>query len=296
MSYFPDRIIYRGRFAPSPTGALHIGSLLCAVASYLDARSQGGVWLVRIDDIDPPRELPGATDAILRSLEIHGLQWDESVLLQSTRLPAYQEVLDQLARKQALYPCTCSRKQSRTELKLYSGHCRNDSFPCHQPHAVRVRLNSPGIVFEDRVQGHCEFLPDLDIDDFVVRRRDGYFSYQLAAMVDDLYQNISHVVRGVDLLDSSARQLYLMLLLDEQGPQYAHIPVLVNAQQQKLSKQNLASALDDQKAVANLLYCLRKLEQPVPADVAPAQVTELLQWAAKNWRPERIPATLSIAL
>lgn len=296
MLQSPGRMIYRGRFAPSPTGALHIGSLLCAVASYLDARSQNGVWLVRIDDIDPPRELPGATKAILRSLEMHGLQWDESVLLQSTRLPAYQETLDQLARKQVLYPCTCSRKQSRTELKLYSGHCRKRSFPCHESHAIRVRLNSPGIVFEDRIQGRCEFLPDLDVDDFVMRRRDGYFSYQLAAVTDDLFQNISHVVRGVDLLDSSARQLYLMNLLGEPVPQYAHIPVLINAQQQKLSKQNLASALDDQQAVANLLYCLRKLEQPVPADVGTAQVTELLQWATKNWRPERIPATLSIAL
>ena len=296
MPHSAGRIIYRGRFAPSPTGALHIGSLLCAVASYLDARSQNGVWLVRIDDIDPPRELPGAADAILRSLEAHGLQWDEPVLLQSTRLPAYQETLDQLAQKQALYPCTCSRKQSRTELKLYSGHCRNCSLPCHKAHAVRVRLNSSGTVFEDRIQGRCEFLPDVDIDDFVVRRRDGYFSYQLAATTDDLFQKISHVVRGVDLLDSSARQLYLMNLLGEPAPQYAHIPVLINTQQQKLSKQNLAPALDDQQAVANLLYCLRKLEQPVPTDVEPAQITELLQWAAKNWRPEQIPATLSIEL
>ncbi|MBV1914566.1 MAG: tRNA glutamyl-Q(34) synthetase GluQRS [Pseudomonadales bacterium] len=288
--------VYRGRFAPSPTGPLHLGSLLTAVASYLDARSEDGIWLVRIDDIDPPRELPGASDAILQSLELHGLHWDDSVLYQSTRLPAYQETLDQLIQQKAVYPCTCSRKQSRTERNLYSGHCRNGSFPRRDSHAIRVRFNTSSIGFLDRIQGRCEFLPGIDIDDFVVKRRDGYFSYQLAATADDLFQDISHVVRGVDLLDSSARQIYLMNLLGAPTPQYAHIPVLVNDQQQKLSKQNLAPALDDQQATSNLLYCLDKLEQPVPPEPESAGPAELLQWAAKHWHPERIPASLSIAL
>jgi len=288
--------IYRGRFAPSPTGLLHIGSLLTAIASYLDARSNDGIWLVRIDDIDPPRELAGASDAILQALEAHGLHWDESVLYQSTQSASYQGLLDQLVQHKMAYPCSCSRKQSRTQHNLYSGHCRNRSLPGNETDAIRVQIENSSIDFEDQIQGHCQFRLDIDIDDFVVKRRDGYFSYQLAATADDLRQNITHVVRGSDLLDSSARQIYLMGKLGHQTPQYAHIPVLINSNQQKLSKQNLAPALDDQQAVANILYCLRKLEQPVPSMPDSAQPAELLQWAAKHWHPERIPASLSIAL
>ena len=269
-----------------------MGSLLCAIASYLDARAQNGVWLVRIDDIDPPRELPSAADAILKTLEAHDLLWDETVLYQSTRLAAYQETLDQLIEKKALYPCICSRKQSRTKLNLYSGHCRNCLFPCDQSHAIRVNITEPNIVFEDRIQRRCEFVSGTDIDDFVVKRRDGYFAYQLAATADDLFQNISHVVRGADLLDSSARQIYLMQLLGKKIPQYAHIPVLINNQQQKLSKQNLAPALNDQQARANILYCLEKLGQKIPDDTA--QAPELLQWASQNWHPESIPGILAL--
>jgi len=288
--------LYRGRFAPSPTGALHIGSLLCALASYLDARSVNGIWLIRIDDIDPPREQPGASDAILRTLEAHGLLWDESVLYQSTRLAEYRETMDRLLNKDLLYPCTCSRKQSRTEHNLYSGHCSQNTFPCDELHSIRARIGGSELGFEDRIQGPCAFKPGLDLDDFVVKRRDGLFSYQLAATADDLFQRITHVVRGSDLLDSSARQIYLMKLLEHKAPSYAHIPVLINDQQQKLSKQNLAPALDDQQAADNLLYCLGKLQQTIPEGAETAPPAEILDWAAKHWNPQRIPTSVSISI
>jgi len=279
--------LYCGRFAPSPTGPLHLGSLIAAVASFLDARSNKGLWLVRMDDLDPPREEPGAAQDILRSLQIHGLQWDKPVVWQSQRHRAYQAALSQLDLAGIVFPCDCTRARLST-LTAYDGHCRHRT-QVHPPHALRVRVHSGSdIAFFDRIQGSCSSHLDRESGDFVIKRKDQLYAYQLAVAVDDAFQGISHIVRGADLLDSTARQIYLMQQLGFTTPSYAHIPVITDDNGHKLSKQTHAPALLESDASSNLRYALAFLGQPLAPSSA-RNPEQILNFARDVWSLSSIP-------
>lgn len=286
--------LYTGRFAPSPSGPLHFGSLVAALASYLDARSHQGRWLVRIDDIDPPREQPGATDLILQALEQHGLKWDGEVLQQSQRSEAYLALLEQLQAGQLIYPCTCTRQDIKAMGGVYSGHCRH-ARPGAEPCAWRLKLyDLPGalarlpdtVVFDDLLAGTQRQNLAQDVGDAIVRRKDGLFGYQLAVVADDICQGITHVVRGADLLPVTARQFRFFEILGAAPPHYAHVPVASNTEGRKLSKQNHAPALNNRRAVENLWQALVFLRQNPPSELAGAPRDSLLDWAIAHWRRE----------
>ena len=284
---------YTGRFAPSPTGPLHIGSLIAAVASYLEAKKHKGRWLVRMEDLDPPREPAGAAEAILNSLQAHGLYWDDEVLWQSQQQTAYQQALDKLFEQQQAYYCVCSRAEIQSGGGIYQGACRGQFQRPTQAAAVRVQTDSNAVYFKDSIQGAISQQLDTEVGDFVVLRKDGLFAYQLAVVVDDAQLGITHIVRGSDLLDSSPRQIYLQQLLGYPTPHYCHIPVISNAQGQKLSKQTHAPALDDSQAVNNLRQALQFLQQPTaPGSMKTPQ--QLLQWALAHWQLEVIPRQMHI--
>jgi glutamyl-Q tRNA(Asp) synthetase len=282
---------YRGRFAPSPTGPLHFGSLVAAVASYLEARHCGGEWLVRIEDIDTPRNVAGAADDILRTLAACGMQADDSIVCQSTRTDAYHAALHQLRQHKLAYPCACSRREIADsalrgiEGPVYAGTCRN-GIDGKTARAWRVNTHGATIAFDDAVQGRIAQNLETDIGDFVLYRADHIYAYQLAVVIDDAEQGVSDVVRGADLLDSTPRQIYLQQLLGLPTPRYLHVPVAVNADGEKLSKQTRAQPLDPQQALPALAAVLLFLGQQPPAfDSIPA----LWQWAISHWRSERVP-------
>ncbi len=282
---------YTGRFAPSPTGPLHFGSLIAALASYLDARAAGGRWLVRMEDLDPPREMPGAADHILRQLEQHGLHWDGDVLWQSGRGEAYEAIIDDwLAREQAFF-CRCSRRHVRAMGGAYDGRCRRLGL-ASRGNAVRVVVPAETVVtFEDLFQGPQRQQLDTAFGDFVIRRRDGYYAYQLAVAADDAHQGISHVIRGSDLLDSTPRQIFILGLLGAPVPVYGHIPVAVNPGGQKLGKQNLARSLDHHSPADNLRHALTWLGlPPAPGITDPGR---MLAEAVAAWDRRRITPGLS---
>jgi glutamyl-Q tRNA(Asp) synthetase len=286
---------YRGRFAPTPSGPLHLGSLLTAVASWLDARSHGGQWLVRIDDLDRPRCPPGADATILRQLEAHGLHWDEAPRYQTAHVAQYRAALATLERAGRTYLCTCSRaalkQQARSgpEGPVYAGTCRA-ARPGGRG-ALRVRLPDAELCFDDAWQGRqCRQL-ETEVGDFVVRRADGVIAYQLACAVDEQDQRISDVVRGADLLGSTFCQAWLQQQLGAQAPRYAHLPVLADARGRKLSKQNHAPAVDDRRAADNLRRCLRLLNQD---DVGAGRPGEILGRAAAGWDAAKVSRTAQI--
>ncbi|HEU0233882.1 MAG TPA: tRNA glutamyl-Q(34) synthetase GluQRS [Gallionella sp.] len=316
---------YRGRFAPSPTGPLHFGSLAAAVGSYLDAKHHHGTWLVRMEDLDAPRCVPGAAEGILRTLEAFGLHWDEEIIHQSRRTSAYEEALRRLQAIGAAYPCCCTRKEISDsalhgiEGPVYPGTCRNGVPAGREGRAWRVRTDhsflpprrgkarrgveqsgrgvstpSPtlplqgggNIQFDDALQGHITQHLESEIGDFVVKRADGLFAYQLAVVVDDAFQGITHVVRGADLLHSTPRQIYLQWLLGFVTPIYMHLPIAVNAQGEKLSKQTLAPAITTDDVIATLMEVLEFMRQQPPAELQQGNVEEILKWAVVNWQPE----------
>jgi glutamyl-Q tRNA(Asp) synthetase len=282
---------YRGRFAPSPTGPLHFGSLIAATASYLQARSQHGEWWVRIDDIDPPREVAGASDAILQTLEAFGFEWDGPVHFQGQRHALYAEALAQLRQLGLVYPCACSRKDiaESSPLGIYPGTCRNGLHPTQQARAWRIRTSSQPIVFTDKIQGMQHADLAREAGDFVLLRADGYYAYQLATGLDDAEQGMTEVVRGADLLDSTSRQRLIQQTLNLASPAYAHHPVITTPTGEKLSKQNLAPALDTHHAVPLLHAALCFLGQGVPNELRNGDLADLWQWALQNWQIENIP-------
>lgn len=277
--------MYIGRFAPSPTGPLHLGSLCTALASYLDARKAGGHWLLRIEDIDPPREPAGAALSILASLTAHGLVGTSSVLWQSTRAETYDLAVQQLLDTGEAFHCTCSRQELAGG--MHAASCPRSVEPPEEPAAVRVRMPPEPMPFDDALLGRVS-LP-AHAESFVVRRRDGLHAYQLAVVVDDAFQQVNHIVRGRDLLDSTPFQLRLQALLGLPRPAYAHLPLLVNAEGQKLSKQNRAPAIDDARAAENIRQCLMALGQTAPTPQI-RDTDALLDCAAARWDPARIPA------
>lgn len=276
-----------GRFAPSPTGPLHSGSLLAATASYLDARSRGERWLLRMDDLDTYRNAAGAERAILTALEAHGLLWDGPVSRQSRNIERYEAAIEILARGDLIYYCTCSRREL-SGLTIYPGHCREKRTPDPDA-AIRVRVDDHIVRFTDLCAGAQEEHLARTCGDIVIRRRDGIIAYQLATAVDDGAPGITRVVRGGDLLDNTARQMYLMQLLGLTPPVYAHLPILTGADGNKLSKQTLAPALDNTRPTANLLAILPCLEIHAPTEAAGWSPGELLDWATSRWAVERIP-------
>jgi len=284
---------YRGRFAPSPTGPLHMGSLIAALASYLDARHHGGTWLVRMEDLDPPREEPGASDSILHSLRCHGLLWDEAVLYQSTRSITYAGALSMLAQAGQLFSCDCGRAILEAD-GACRGNCRARQRQLADPRAIRIVVPPEYEVgFTDLLQGPQRIPLGQSLTDFVVRRKDGLFAYQLAVVVDDAAQGITHVVRGSDLLDSTPRQIFLQQELAYITPRYCHLPVITTAHGQKFSKQNHAPALQNDQPVMNLRCALRFLYQREP----PAQLTDVeavLAYAIERWSLRQVPAAMAL--
>jgi len=276
-----------GRFAPSPTGPLHFGSVIAAVASYMQAKSQNGQWLVRMDDIDTPRNQAGADTAILTSLEILGLHWDNKVLFQTNRQEAYQDALTLLSEKSLLYRCTCTRKQLQGN--AYPGTCRNKSHDPEQQHALRVITNQQAIKIDDEIQGQFQQNLETETGDFIVHRADDLVAYHIATVVDDAYQGITEIIRGADLLDSTPRQIYLQQLLNYPIPTYAHTPVAVDKQGYKLSKQYHAPPIDDTEPVATLILALDFLGQHPKKSLAKENVEEIIQWGVKHWSLDKIP-------
>lgn len=285
--------MYVGRFAPSPTGPLHFGSLVAALASWLDARAVRGRWLVRIEDLDAPRQQPGAADLILRTLERLGLAWDGPVAYQSVRAPLYQAALETL--RQQAYWCGCTRREiadSSLDLAsdgalIYPGTCRQGLPSGKAARALRLRTGSEAIAFRDRVQGRQSQALGAEVGDFVLYRADGQFAYQLAVVVDDAEQGVTDVVRGADLLDSTARQIYLQRLLGVPTPRYLHVPIALHADGDKLSKQTGARPLDPVQRDRLVREALRFLGQPATPD---------LEEAVAAWDASRIPRRRAIAL
>lgn len=282
---------YRGRFAPSPSGPLHFGSLVAALGSYLQARAHGGLWLLRIDDIDPPREVRGAAAGILRSLERYGLQWDGAVLYQSQRSEAYGDTLQRLAALGQSYPCACSRKEiaAQSPALVYPGTCRGGLPAGREGRAIRVRSPARPVRFEDRLQGPQVCNLEGEIGDFVVKRADGLYAYHLATALDDAFQGVTEIVRGADLLPATFPQRYLRELLELPQPAVLHLPVVTDAEGRKLSKQTRARAIDDFPPGELLTRALDFLHHPPPQALRGAPPEEQLKWAVAHWSSDRLP-------
>lgn len=284
-----------GRFAPSPSGPLHFGSLVAALGSCLSARSQGGQWLLRIEDVDVPRSMPGAAEGILRTLEHFGFEWDGPVVWQSHRTAAFQDAFERLKTGGHLFPCACTRKEmadsalARDGTRRYPGTCRDGLASGRLPRAWRLRVPSGEVGFDDAVQGRVVENVLMDVGDFVLLRADGLFAYQLAVVVDDAEAGVTEVVRGADLLDSTPRQILLQRLLGLPQPAYAHLPVAANAAGEKLSKQTLARAVEGLAPGRLLVDVLDFLGQCPPPGLAESDLAAVWAWGLANWAPARIP-------
>ncbi|SET60325.1 glutamyl-Q tRNA(Asp) synthetase [Nitrosomonas marina] len=299
-----ENTIYRGRFAPSPTGPLHFGSLVTALGSYLDAKSNNGEWLVRIEDLDPPREVPGAARDVLVLLEKLGMEWDGEVVYQSQRHDFYRAALAKLKKQALIYPCFCSRKQvaasrlTGIDGPVYAGTCRSapgkdQNSELQKRSAVRVKTDMLCLELTDRVQGFLSQCIGQDIGDFVLRRADGVFAYQLAVVVDDADQCVTHVVRGADLLDSTPRQIFLQQLLGYPVPAYMHLPLVTNQRGEKLSKQTFAAPVRHFDVLSQLMAALRFLGQNPPQGLLDSNLETFWQWAVLHWQTDSIPSSVA---
>ena len=294
---------YRGRFAPSPTGPLHFGSLVAAIASYLRAASNDGEWLLRIEDIDPPREEPGAANEIIAALDAHGFRWHGAAVYQSRHTERFGDVVATLLNDELAYACVCSRAEIRRIARrgpagsIYPGTCRSRNvIPTDvAPAAMRIRTTGARIVFDDLVQGHIECDVEREIGDFVIRRKDGLIAYSLAVVIDDHDENISEIVRGADLLEFTPAQIYLQQLLGLSRPTYCHVPVVTNRDGTKLSKQTGAIAIDPALAPTNLVRGLEFLGQDPPGELAKGGVDDVWAWAREHWSVEKLAAADSHA-
>ncbi|HIP75983.1 MAG TPA: tRNA glutamyl-Q(34) synthetase GluQRS [Psychromonas hadalis] len=294
---------YIGRFAPSPSGALHFGSLVTALASYCQAKSKNGVWQVRIEDIDPPREVEGASEDILQTLQTYGLQWDGDVIYQSQQSDYYQHILGQLKTQQISYYCDCTRKQIKAQGGIYLGTCRDkqqSNLKNNTRFSLRINLNrleQPVRHFNDQLLGEIKLDEQDCNDDFIIQRKDGLYAYNLAVVLDDIKQGITEIVRGADLINTTGKQqaLYFLLnkyhLLEEPAciPKYVHIPLVVNALGLKLSKQNHARAIDKENPIPTLLKALDYLGQIAPNNASNRSVKGVVDWAVKNWQLQKVP-------
>ena len=300
--------LYRGRFAPSPSGPLHFGSLIAALGSYLQAKSQQGLWFVRIEDIDKPREQPGAVSQILEGLQAFGMNWDKDentasflvqddrdCLVQTRRLARYQQVLDALAQNDLVYGCRCSRKQIKQGGGLYQGTCRTLGLPL-KDHAIRLKQARRITGFNDGLFGNVQSTADFASEDFIVKRRDGLFAYQLVVVLDDIDQGITEVVRGADIMTLTPRQLSLYQLFGLTPPAFVHLPLMVNKPGFKLSKQNHATAIDITEPKPELLSALAMLGLPTFDDLSDGSVSEIIDWATNSWRLANVPKQQEIII
>jgi len=307
-----------GRFAPSPTGPLHFGSLIAATASYLCAKKNNGQWLLRIEDVDTQREQKGASIAIIKSLESYGFKWDGKITYQSQRSQYYQEALDALG--DFIYPCSCTRKSLMVSIGSYSyiypGLCRDGmTNQDAQSHSIRVLTNDKPVYFIDQCQvfdnkethpptftwsanSPQEFCQNVnkDVGDFILKRTDGLWAYQLAVVVDDALQGVTEVVRGADLFDNTPRQIYLQKLLGYSQPDYLHFPVAVNDTGKKLSKQNLSPEISVDQKRATLISALAFLGQRPPTANEFSSLDDLWEWALQNWDINNIPKVMTLPL
>ncbi len=288
---------YIGRFAPSPTGPMHFGTLIAAVASYLRARSQGGQWLVRMEDVDVYRKVAGADTRILKTLEAFGFEWDGDVLYQTSRTDAYEAALQHLKQQQRVYPCTCSRKQLARQTgewsPVYPGACRDKTDWSIEDYSIRIKTPDETIRFTDALFDEQQQNLAREVGDFVIKRRDGVFAYQLAVVVDDAWQGVTEVARGTDLIDSTARQIFLQHELGLATPAYFHFPVAVDAKGNKLSKSSGASMIDHNKPLVSLNATLQFLgQQPVEADT----LDNFWRQAIAQWNSEAIPKRMTVCI
>ncbi len=296
--------VYRGRFAPSPTGPLHLGSLLSAAGSYLQARVAGGAWLLRIEDLDAPRTISGAAEDIVRTLERLGFEWDGPIVRQSERIALYEAALAQLRAAGKVFACSCSRKElaalqpaaALEEDSFYPGTCRNGPRHPDQALAMRLRVPDDTIAFDDQLQGRFAQNVASSLGDFVIRRRDGLFAYQLAVVVDDDAQGVTEVVRGCDLLNNTPRQILLQQALQLASPRYMHLPLLTEADGRKLAKSRRTVAAGTANPSGTLWRVLHWLRQDPPAELARAGIRDLWQWAKEAWNPASLRNVREIRL
>lgn len=283
---------YIGRFAPSPTGAVHFGTLIAAVASYLQARTRQGQWLIRMEDVDAIRKVEGSDSDILRTLEHFGFEWDGNIVYQTQRTELYEEALERLS--EHVFACTCSRKQLGTSQQfqktgIYPGTCRTRNRIPKQEHAIRLLVPDTLITFDDAVMGEQGQNLKDECGDFVIKRRDGLFAYQLAVVVDDADQGVSEIVRGADLLDSTARQIHLQQRLSYPTPDYLHLPLALEKDGSKLSKQSQSMPVDKNKPGLALYNALTFLGQQPAAELQRQSVADIWLWAMENWSIDKIP-------
>lgn len=276
---------YIGRFAPSPSGPLHLGSLSCALVSYLHAKQAGGKWLVRMEDVDTTRVMPNADSTILHQLEAHGLHWDNSVVYQTQRQEAYQSALASLQAKQLVYACDCTRQTIKAKGRYYTSYCQHRNLS-DTGNALRLIIKNNQASFDDLLLGRVTVEPEFCNEDLVLKRKDGLFAYNLAVVVDDIYQGVTHVVRGADLIDTTPQQNYLYGLLQSAPPQYLHFPVLSRAPGKKLSKQNHAKAVSTEDTCQTLSAALAYIGLAREKQLATQDPSELLQWAITHWSPK----------
>ena len=286
---------YVGRFAPSPSGPLHFGSLIAALGSYLQAKSQQGKWIVRIEDLDPPREMLGAANDILRTLEAFGFMWDGDIMYQSLRHDAYHAQIDAWLAQGNAYYCQCSRKDIKQTGGFYPGTCRTLN-QRHSNGAVRLQVDTPITHFDDLLHGHIELPFALAREDFIIRRRDGLFAYNLAVVLDDIEQGITEVVRGADLIEPTGRQIGLYRQLGHPEVSYLHLPLAITDNGNKLSKQNHAPAIDKHNPRPALMAALRFLGFSAPTELVTESVEQILQWGITHWQLKQLPKTTAITL
>lgn len=275
---------YIGRFAPSPSGPLHFGSLIAALGSYFQAKSQHGQWLVRIEDLDPPREMPGAASLILQAIEAYGLLWDGEVVYQSQRHALYQSQIDLWLTTGQAYYCQCTRKQIKQAGGFYLGSCRHKKLSFASDCSVRLRVDMPIESFFDQKHGEIHIPKALAEEDFIIKRRDGLFAYNLAVVLDDIDQGVTEVVRGADLIEPTGRQISLYHCLHKTPVSYLHLPLAMDGSGNKLSKQNHAMAIDIQNPKPTLLNAMRFLGFSIKQEISDASIEEIIQWGCQNWQ------------
>ena len=296
MSYQQSQL-YKGRFAPSPTGPVHFGTLIAAVASYLQAKINNGAWLIRIEDVDTTRKVKGADAEILHTLEAFGFQWHGEIIYQSGQTQHYQQALDKLIAQSRIFPCTCSRKQlAATNSDVYPGTCRHRQLPENEEHSLRLLVDDINIEFTDAVMAKQSQNLQRQCGDFVVRRRDGLFAYQLAVVVDDALQGITEVVRGTDLLDSTARQIYLQRLLHYPTPDYCHLPLATDTSGNKISKSEGGAKVELADKETLLIRTLAFLGQRPPAHLSGCHSDDIWDWAETNWNLASVPGKHAIVI
>ncbi|MGO2405890.1 MAG: tRNA glutamyl-Q(34) synthetase GluQRS [Vibrio litoralis] len=285
---------YIGRFAPSPSGPLHFGSLVAALGSYFQAKSQNGQWLVRMEDLDPPREMPGAASLILSTLESYGLHWDRTVVYQSQRHQRYQEQIETWLQSGHAYYCQCTRKQIKLSGGFYLGTCRDQAIQSPENCSIRLKVDEAIQQFYDDKHGTIQIPQQLAQEDFIIKRRDGLFAYNLAVVLDDIDQGVTQVVRGADLIEPTGRQINLYRTLQQPEVSYIHLPLAVDAQGNKLSKQNHAPAVDIKNPKHTLIQVMRFLGFSTPNDFASASIEQILQWGCQNWTLAQLPNSLKV--